>query len=275
MSRLAVCALSILVLFAPETLAQVVGQGAERARPVRAPHPQQILLQRADEALRDPGVSSMVVEDRPEYRVLRDYCEPGHEDKGWPRDGWPSLPTLEWSRRAPSARARDPRAARPGGRAPASTAAPAPSRCAAPQPATSPTLFGSPRHETARLRAPDERGPPGRHPGRRRPDRGDDTAPGTGSPDASHTRWSGRSATRGRPAARHTPDGWRSTGRHSSRRPPPGQRAAGLQGPPSHTVGLHQQLDLGLQPTTSRASVARLRPACPAARNSSATPAPP
>ena len=61
MSRLAVCALSILVLFAPETLAQVVGQGAERARPVRG----------------DPGVSSMVVEDRPEYRVLRDYCEPG------------------------------------------------------------------------------------------------------------------------------------------------------------------------------------------------------
>ena len=26
-----------------------------------------------------------------------------------------------------------------------------------------------------------------------------------------------------------TPDGWRSTGRHSSRRPPPGQRAGGLQ----------------------------------------------
>ena len=138
------------------------------------------------------------------------------------------------------------------GRAPASTAAPAPSRCAAPQPATSPTLFGSPRHETARLRAPDERGPPRRHPGRRRPDRGDDTAPGTGSPDASHTRWSGRSATRGRPAARHTPDGWRSTGRHSSRRPPPGQRAAGLQlvHLRIQQLGLHQQLaDLGLQPT--------------------------
>ena len=29
--------------------------------------------------------------------------------------------------------------------------------------------------------------PPGRHPGRRRSDRGDDTAPGTRSPDASHT----------------------------------------------------------------------------------------
>ena len=115
-----------------------------------------------------------------------------------------------------------------------------------------PTLFGSPRHETARLRAPGECGPPRRHPGRRRPDRGDDTAPGTGSPDASHTRWSGRSATRGRPAARHTPDGWRSTGRHSSRRPPPGQRAVGLQlvHLRIQQLGLHQQLaELGLQPT--------------------------
>ena len=34
--------------------------------------------------------------------------------------------------------------------------------------------------------------------------------------------------TRGRRAAHHTPDGWRSTGRHSSRRHPAGQRAAGL-----------------------------------------------
>ena len=83
--------------------------------------------------------------------------------------------------------------------------------------------------KTARLRAPGECGPPGRRPGQRRSARGDDTAQGTVSPAAAHTHWSGRGATRGRPAARHTPDGWRSTGRHSSRRPPPGQRAAGLQ----------------------------------------------
>ena len=75
------------------------------------------------------------------------------------------------SRRAPSARARDPYGTGLGGRVRASTAAPAPSRCAAPRPAASPTLFGRPRHETATLRAPDECGPPGRHPGRRRSDR--------------------------------------------------------------------------------------------------------
>ena len=63
------------------------------------------------------------------------------------------------------------------------------------------------RHETAKLRAPDECGPPERHPGRRRSDRGDDTAPGTRSPDASHTRWSGRSATRGRPVHAIRPTG--------------------------------------------------------------------
>ena len=116
-----------------------------------------------------------------------------------------------------------------GGRARASTGAPAPSRCASPRPAASPRLCGSPRHETARLRAPGECGPPGRRPGQRRSARGDDTVQETVSPAAAHTHWSGRGATRGRPAARHTPDGWRSTGRPSSRRPPPGQRAAGLQ----------------------------------------------
>jgi quercetin dioxygenase-like cupin family protein/DNA-binding beta-propeller fold protein YncE len=41
-------------------LAQAVG-GAEQARPVAG----------------DPGISSMVVVDRPEFRVLRDYAEPG------------------------------------------------------------------------------------------------------------------------------------------------------------------------------------------------------
>jgi len=40
--------------------AQAVG-GAEKARPVTG----------------DPGISSMVVTDQPEFRVLRDYAEPG------------------------------------------------------------------------------------------------------------------------------------------------------------------------------------------------------
>lgn len=52
---------------------QAVG-GAERARPVQG----------------DPGISSMVVMDMPEFRVLRDYAEPGatrrmhsHDDATW------------------------------------------------------------------------------------------------------------------------------------------------------------------------------------------------
>ena len=72
------------------------------------------------------------------------------------------------------------------------------------------------------------------------------------SPAATHTRWSGRSATRGKPAVRHTPDAWRSSGRPSSPRPPPGQRAARLQLVHLRVEQfvLHQQLtDLGLQPT--------------------------
>ena len=56
-----VLALSAVVLLsASSALAQAVA-GAERARPVTG----------------DPGVSSMVVIDRPEFRVLRDYAEPG------------------------------------------------------------------------------------------------------------------------------------------------------------------------------------------------------
>lgn len=54
-------------------LLQAVG-GAERARPVQG----------------DPGISSMVVMDAPEFRVLRDYAEPGatrrmhsHDDATW------------------------------------------------------------------------------------------------------------------------------------------------------------------------------------------------
>lgn len=54
-------ALSVMILLPASTaLAQAVA-GAERARPVTG----------------DPGISSMVVVDRPEFRVLRDYAEPG------------------------------------------------------------------------------------------------------------------------------------------------------------------------------------------------------
>lgn len=57
----AVLALSAAVLLsASSASAQAVG-GAERARPVAG----------------DPGMTTMVVIDRPELRVLRDYAEPG------------------------------------------------------------------------------------------------------------------------------------------------------------------------------------------------------
>jgi quercetin dioxygenase-like cupin family protein len=53
--------------------AQAVG-GADKARPVAG----------------DPGISSMVVTEKPEFRVLRDYAEPGatrrmhsHDDATW------------------------------------------------------------------------------------------------------------------------------------------------------------------------------------------------
>ena len=59
--------------FAPNATAQAVG-GAEKARPVAG----------------DPGISSMVVMDQPQFRVLRDYAEPGaarrmhsHDDATW------------------------------------------------------------------------------------------------------------------------------------------------------------------------------------------------
>jgi mannose-6-phosphate isomerase-like protein (cupin superfamily) len=48
-------------LFPSNLIAQVVGQGAEKARPVTG----------------DPGISSMVVFDEPQFRVLRDFAEPG------------------------------------------------------------------------------------------------------------------------------------------------------------------------------------------------------
>ena len=62
-ARLAVGVLAVaalLIVLAPTAWAQAVG-GAEKARPVPG----------------DPGVSSMVVMDQPEFSVLRDYAEPG------------------------------------------------------------------------------------------------------------------------------------------------------------------------------------------------------
>jgi quercetin dioxygenase-like cupin family protein len=60
-------------LLAAHVNAQAVG-GAEKARPVAG----------------DPGISSMVVMDQPQFRVLRDYAEPGavrrmhsHDDATW------------------------------------------------------------------------------------------------------------------------------------------------------------------------------------------------
>src|SRR5207244_13527856 len=58
--RCASLLLATLAMAAPGVHAQAVG-GAEKARPVTG----------------DPGVSSMLVLDRPEFRVLRDYAEPG------------------------------------------------------------------------------------------------------------------------------------------------------------------------------------------------------
>jgi quercetin dioxygenase-like cupin family protein len=62
-----------LALFSSNASAQAVG-GADKARPV----------------VGDPGISSMVVMDQPEFRVLRDYAEPGavrrmhsHDDATW------------------------------------------------------------------------------------------------------------------------------------------------------------------------------------------------
>lgn len=62
-----------LTISASSAWAQAVG-GADKARPVTG----------------DPGISSMLVMDRPEFRVLRDYAEPGatrrmhsHDDATW------------------------------------------------------------------------------------------------------------------------------------------------------------------------------------------------
>lgn len=62
-----------MLLLAAPAAAQAVG-GADQARPVAG----------------DPGVSSMVVTNQPQFRVLRDYAEPGavrrvhsHDDATW------------------------------------------------------------------------------------------------------------------------------------------------------------------------------------------------
>jgi len=68
------CALlGLLAIYTPQMWAQAVG-GAEKAQPVAG----------------DPGISSMVVTDQPDFRVLRDYAEPGatrrmhsHDDVKW------------------------------------------------------------------------------------------------------------------------------------------------------------------------------------------------
>jgi quercetin dioxygenase-like cupin family protein len=66
-------ALLAALFFARSASAQAVG-GADKARPVAG----------------DPGISSMLVMEQPEFRVLRDYAEPGatrrmhsHDDATW------------------------------------------------------------------------------------------------------------------------------------------------------------------------------------------------
>ena len=73
-SKTLLCACAaVAALSSAPALAQAVG-GADKARPVAG----------------DPGISSMVVLNEPEFRVLRDYAEPGatrrmhsHDDATW------------------------------------------------------------------------------------------------------------------------------------------------------------------------------------------------
>ena len=74
MKLIFVATAAAIALLAPvRAFAQAVG-GAEKARPVAG----------------DPGISSMLVMDQPQFRVLRDYAEPGavrrlhsHDDATW------------------------------------------------------------------------------------------------------------------------------------------------------------------------------------------------
>ena len=68
-----VALVAVVAMSAARAQAQAVG-GADKARPVAG----------------DPGISSMLVMDRSEFRVLRDYAEPGatrrmhsHDDATW------------------------------------------------------------------------------------------------------------------------------------------------------------------------------------------------
>ena len=60
MIRIALLALAVTLVAASSAQAQAIG-GPEKGRPVSG----------------DPGISSMVVMDRPDFRVLRDWAEPG------------------------------------------------------------------------------------------------------------------------------------------------------------------------------------------------------
>ena len=60
MIRTAFVALALTLVAASSARAQAIG-GPEKGRPVTG----------------DPGISSMVVMERPEFRVLRDWAEPG------------------------------------------------------------------------------------------------------------------------------------------------------------------------------------------------------
>ena len=71
--RAAAMSFAVLVVTSAPASAQAVG-GADQARPVAG----------------DPGISSMVVMNEAQYRVLRDYAEPGatrrmhsHDDATW------------------------------------------------------------------------------------------------------------------------------------------------------------------------------------------------
>jgi len=71
--RAAAMCFAVLVVTSAPASAQAVG-GADQARPVAG----------------DPGISSMVVMNEAQYRVLRDYAEPGatrrmhsHDDATW------------------------------------------------------------------------------------------------------------------------------------------------------------------------------------------------
>ena len=78
--------------------------------------------------------------------------------------------------------------------------------CETLRPAASPTLSGTLRHETVRLRALGGCGRPAPRPGRHRPARGA-VRRATASRAVARRRWTAPVPTRGRPVVRRTPDG--------------------------------------------------------------------